>query len=111
MSINRFFVHPVTVVTPAERADSYGNAVADWASAQRRDALGWFAQDTTTEVIDGRETITSDWSLSLPATDPITARDRIERNGRTYTIVGEVQPGETPAGTHHLVVHLRTFTG
>jgi hypothetical protein len=112
VSITRFWTHAVTVLTPVWAPDRYGNVVPDWTQPPaRRDATGWFTREATTEVVDGRETIVSDWSLSLPPDDPIGKYDRVERNGTVYTIVGDIERGEMPGGVHHLVVRLRSFTG
>lgn len=109
--IDRFWVHPVAVVRPALVADRYGDQVPDWAAAARNTVNGWLAREATTEIRDGREEVISDYTLSLPAGTDVAAGDRIETTRGAFEVVGDVEEAPTPAGTHHLILRLRTFRG
>lgn len=109
--IERFFVHEVEVLRAPSETDRYGDTRPDWAAATATTVSGWLTSVNTAEVTDGREAISTEWSLSLPADVDIDAADRVRRGGATYEIVGDVEAAPTPAGTHHQVLRLRTVRG
>lgn len=110
--IDRFLVHPVTIVTPPRAANRYGDDVANWAAATRLDTTGWFTTTSTAETFgDERDGITTLAELSLAAGTPITAADRVEIDGETWEIAGAVRQAFTPETSHHLVVELRKVDG
>jgi head-tail adaptor len=109
--IDRFWVHPVTVARPVMVADRYGDQVPDFGSGARTPVNGWLARQDTSEIRDGREEVISDYTLTLPAGTDVAASDRIETARGVYEVVGDVEEAPTPAGTHHLILRLRTFRG
>lgn len=113
MSLGRFMIHPVTLVEPTLVVDRYGATVPDWGvpPAATYDEAGWFTRTGTDEMAQGREAITDDYELSLPATSAITGAMRVQHAGATYEIRGSIDRAETPEGTHHLVAHLRQVQG
>jgi hypothetical protein len=48
----------------------------------------------------GRDTIVSRWQLFAPADADLTATDRVEFNGDTYEVDGEVQRWDFPPLSH-----------
>ena len=109
--IERFFVHEVDIVRAPPETDRYGDTRPDWASATSTTVSGWLTSVNTTEITDGREAISTEWSLSLPADVDIDAADRVQRGAAIYEIVGDVEAAATPYGTHHQVVRLRSVHG
>ena len=110
-SFDRFLVHPVELLVPATTTNRYGDTVADWSSPATIAERGWITRETSTEVAGGREAVTSEWSLTLPATSQVAANHRVRYDGVDYEIVGDIERASTPRGAHHLVVRLRSVRG
>lgn len=103
----------VTVVTPVETTDRYGAQVLDYGDdATRRPARGWLQRTTTTADLDrperaaGRE---GEWRFYTHST--VGSTDRIEHDGRTFLVDGQVYPAASTAGVHHHEVPLRLVEG
>lgn len=109
--MTRFLVHPVTLQAPRMVTNPYGDTVADWSVVTTYDETGWFTRTSTDEMAEGREAITDLYELTLPPGSAITESMRVVCDGDTYEIRGSVERADTPAGTHHLVVHLRRVAG
>ena len=112
MSVDRFFVHDVTLLDAPLVTDRYGGETPDWSAAVATPARGWFTHQSSTEATgelrDGRSTLAE---LSLPASTPVGPRTRVERLGQAWDLYGTVRPAETPNGTHHQVLQLRRVEG
>lgn len=102
---------PVTIVRAGEIDNGYGGIGVDWDAAERTDVLGWLNSVTSTEVLDGRDTLISNWKLYVPAGTDITGRDRVEVDGATYLVVGKPSTASTPRGTHHVEANLIWIEG
>jgi len=99
------------------RTDRGGNTVADWsAGAVTRETIDRVSvqPSSQTETTDGVSTvrITGYRVLSEPGTVPdITALDRIEYRGVTYTVEGEVAHWPDPDGDDHVEFGMRRIGG
>lgn len=100
--------HTVTVVHPTGTTDDgYGNAEPDWAGASRTTVAGCSVQPIVgAEETIGRETVVSRWELFAPDSAALLATDRVEWDGDTYDVDGEVQRWDFPP-LSHLVALLR----
>lgn len=114
MTIARFFVQEVTIVTPSTRTDRYGATVANFATGTTRtDVLGWVARLTENEDrADARDALVSSWALRLPHDAVITGRDRVEWDGDTYELDGPPNKARDGSGAvHHIHARLRLVQG
>jgi head-tail adaptor len=109
--MTRFLVHPVTLQAPRIVTNAYGDTVADWSVVTEYEETGWFTRTSTEEMAEGREAITDLYELTLPPGSAITESMRVLHDGDCYEIRGSVERADTPAGTHHLVAHLRRVAG
>lgn len=112
-TLTRFLVHEVTLSAPVLVTDRYGGTVPDWTQppAATFTESGWLTRTASEEMGQGREAITDTYELTLPATSAINGTMRVERAGETFEIRGSIERAEAPAGTHHLIVHLRRVQG
>lgn len=107
----------VTVLRPGITTDRGGNEVKDWSNPTRTDVDQLSIQpETQTEAGDAtRLVVTGRWQvISAPGTAPdVRASDRIEWNGQTFEVDGDVAPwpGPDPGSTHHVEFILSRATG
>ncbi len=111
MTLTSLLVHDVTILTPAEDTDRYGNTVKNWDNATPTTVKGWVSQSSQTEDSDHREAQVSEWRLFLHPNASITGADRVVWEGITFEVVGPANPAWSPAGRHHLEVPLRVVAG
>ena len=117
MSIERYFVHDVTVVHPALIDGRTRGQVPDWDGATRTATKGWLARTTETENRVGRDALVSEWTLRLPVDTVVDGRDRIEAGasspapGAVFEIIGPPYKAPTPYGPHHVRCPLRLVEG
>lgn len=99
--------HVVTVRRATTTDDDYGNPIRDWGTATSTEVGGCSVQPIVgAEQTVGRETVVSRWQLFAPDGTDITATDRVEFDGATYEVDGEVQRWDF-AGLAHLTALLR----
>lgn len=107
----------VTVLRPGVTTDRGGNEVEDWSNPTRT-PVGELAIQPETQAEDGDATrvlVAGRWHIhSAPGTDPdIRAADRIEWNGQTYEVQGDVArwPAPEPGAVHHVECIISRATG
>ncbi|RDG37960.1 hypothetical protein [Streptomyces corynorhini] len=105
----RFGAHTITILRPPP-ADQFGDPTGPPAE---REVSGAFMQPvTTTERLDGRDTVVSGWQVFLPPSTDIRATDQVRWRDDLYEVDGDPQPQDDLAGrTRHLEVRLRRVTG
>jgi hypothetical protein len=114
-----FFFDSVVRVRAGTRTDRGGNTVEDWSDgAVSRLTVGQLNIQPTSQVetTDATRTaVVTGWRVqSEEGTAPdITARDRIEWNGMTLLVEGEVAPWSDPLvdGHHHTEFTMVRATG
>jgi hypothetical protein len=111
MSLATLLVRDVDVITAGTVTDVYGDPQPDWTTATEISTVGWLAQASSIEVLDGRDATSSTLTLTLPAGTPVTARDRVRIDGRLYELDGEPNSAWTPRGEHHIETALRIVVG
>lgn len=111
MSLATLMSRTVTIVTPGVRVDAYSDNQPDWTTATSVATVGWLAQTSTLEDLDGRNATSSLFSLTLPAGTAIFNKDRVVIDGVTYEVDGSPTSAHTPAGEHHLEVPLKVVAG
>lgn len=111
MSLTGLLVHDVTILTPASVSNRYGGTDKDWENATETEVKGWVAQQSRTEVIDGREAQVSTWVLFLHPDATIDGTYRVQWEGVTFEVDGPKDPAWTPRGLHHYEVPLRVVSG
>lgn len=111
MTIDRFFVDPVTIIRAGAGDNGYGGNALDWDNPDRTDVLGWLTDTSTTELTDARDALVSQWKLFLPAGTEIGGRDRVEAKGLTFEVIGIPSSAGTPHGEHHIEALLSLVTG
>lgn len=100
--------HTITVVRAGTKPADYGTGtVLDWDAATGAVVEGCSVQPAPADefTID-RDTFTTRWVAYAPSDADITALDRIEWNGDTYEVDGDVLRWEFGA-LSHIVVNLR----
>lgn len=108
MSIERFFVNAVTIITAGVATDRYDDDVADWENpASEIETAGWLVQTSTTESVGDRDVVVTGWKLYLGSDETISAANRISANDLIYEVDGEPLLAQTPAGPHHYEIELR----
>lgn len=101
----------IHVITAAIVADRYGNESLDWdTGAQFTFVSGCRVQPATgTEVLDR---VTRRWLLFAPPDTALTSADRVQWDGVTYDVVGEVRRWASPTGAlAHLEADLSRVEG
>lgn len=112
------FHDTVTVVRATTGTDQYGNDTRDWATATRT-TVAQVAVLPTTQVEDAagnRIALSTGWRVfTAPGTDvDLQATDRVEWNGITLEVIGEVARWPhpiRPGAVHHVEADLRRVTG
>lgn len=100
--------HSVTIVRAASKPADYGNATElDWTNTTRTETDGWSVQPAPSDefTID-RDTFTTRWLAYGPPSVDVSAFDRIEWQGDTYDIDGDVMRWSFGA-LSHVVINLR----
>jgi hypothetical protein len=101
------------VITPREIPDEYGNPTPrlDYGPAAPRRVLRGLLQprasDDTAEP--GRHAVTAHWWLFTH--EPIRARERVEHDGRTYTVDGQPARWAPRPGRVHYETNLTHIEG
>lgn len=90
----------VTVLTAGTVVDPYSNEAAeDWKAATGRDVTTVAPLEprpSDEPAQDARNSVTSGWTLYLPAGDPITRSNRVRVRGEVYPVQG--QPADWGVG-------------
>ena len=113
MSLRRILRrHTVTIVEPpsASRSDRYRDPDPDWAAAARRPSPGRLEQTAATEISIGRDTLISDWQLTLPIEAVITGACRVEAAEGVFEVVGTPARLDSSPRTAHIEARLRLVT-
>lgn len=111
MTLAGLLVHDVTILTPTDEANRYGGTDKRWDTATESTVKGWVAQQSRSEVTDGREAQVSGWVLYLDPDATVTGRDRVVWEGTTFEVDGPPNPAWSPRGLHHYEVPLRVVAG
>lgn len=112
------FHDTVTVVRAPIVRDRWDDDVPDWADATRTDVTGVVVLPTAQieDAAGNRIAVSSGWRLfSRPGLDiDLRATDRIEWNGQSLEVIGEVARWPHPiraADVHHVEAELRKVEG
>jgi hypothetical protein len=103
--------HTVTVVRPGTKPADYGTgSQPDWDTATRTAVGGCSVQPAPAAVntVD-RDTFMTRWVAYAPDGTDVRATDRVEWDGATYEIDGEVMRWAL-GGLPHIVLNLRRST-
>ena len=105
----------VTVVRPASTTNRYGDTVDDWDNATRTDVAGAKVAPAGGSALDaaGRQGVTYDLEVVLPAGTDLADGDHVEVRGATYRLAGPVEDWRSPftSRRHGLVVPLTRTEG
>jgi hypothetical protein len=106
----------VTLVRAPFKTDKYGNTTSerDWASATRTTYSGVSVQpDASTEATGDRPTVITGWRLITPKglDFPALPTDRVEFDGMTLEVDGEVGRFRVGGRIHHAEARLRRVNG
>lgn len=114
--MNPLFADTVTVLRAEYRTDKYGNptSVLDWENATRTVVSGVSVQpDSSTEATGDRNTVITGWRLFTPKGRDIDLlpTDRVEFDGMTLEVDGEVGRFRMAGRVHHVEARLRRVVG
>jgi hypothetical protein len=114
--VSNLFGETVTLVRAPFKVDKYGNTTSerDWASATRTPYPGLMVQpDGSTEATGDRPSVITGWRLITPkARDfPALATDRVEWDGLTLAVDGEVGRFRVGGRLHHVEARLKRVSG
>ena len=102
----------VTLVSAAVTGtDEYGNDVRSPTSTDLDNCPVW--PTTSSEQVEGRDTVTTGLTVVLPVGTPVAATDRLLVRGAEYEVHGAPERFQSPftGFTPGLVVNLRRVTG
>jgi hypothetical protein len=109
MGLANLFVHDVTLLRAEPTTDANGFTIkGDTVETAVR---GWVTQQSSTEVVDGREAQVSSWVAFLPADVDVVGVDRVTWSGVTFEVDGAPRRAWTPRGEHHVEVPLKVVDG
>lgn len=85
--------------------DAWGNTtVSAWTTVGTY--RGRLEHTTSQEIAYAGDTVVTDWQLFLEPSAPITARHRVQVDGRTFQVVGEPSPVRARGPVHHTKARL-----
>lgn len=99
-----------TVVRAPLVAGPYGNSARDWANATRATYAVQVSPMSATEVIGDEARTITQWKLFGGPDVDIEATDRVEWNGGTFEVAGEVMESRQPGRLHHVRARLVRVT-
>ncbi|MCF3174791.1 hypothetical protein IPZ61_15845 [Streptomyces sioyaensis] len=110
------FGETVTLVRAPFKVDKYGNTTSerDWAAAARTTYPGLMVQpDASSEATGDRPTVITGWRLITPKGRdfPALATDRVEWDGLTLAVDGEVGRFRIRGYLHHAEARLKRVSG
>lgn len=104
----------VTVWRPAQVVQR-GATVPDWSRALPHDVTGCSVQPASSATVtDGQRVnaVQSGMTLYAPPGADVMAGDRVEFDGRKWSVDGEPQAWRSPTGrTSHLIIALKDWRG
>ena len=106
----------VTLVRAPLKTDKYGNETTerDWANAERTTYKGLMVQpDASSEAVGDRPSVITGWRLITPkgVTFPALPTDRVEWDGLTLAVDGEVGRFKVRGVLHHCEARLKRVSG
>lgn len=106
----------VTLVRAPLKVDKYGNTTSerDWANAERWSYHGLMVQpDASSEATGDRPSVVTGWRLITPKglDFPALATDRVEWDGLTLAVDGEVGRFKVRGRLHHAEARLKRVSG
>lgn len=105
MSILRLMNQPLTITKiDGSAVDAYGNQTAASLGTPTA-AFGYLEQSTTTEFLNDRDVIVSQWQVFFPADTVIGAYDRVSFNGQVFEVDGA--PWQVYNPRAHSVSHIQ----
>lgn len=112
MSLQTLLTDSVTRRRAPLTSSGYGNETRDWSNATSRIYAARVSVVSSTEdVVEQPRTITR-WKCTVGAEADLAATDRIEWDGQTYEIDGDVERHKGLRGVHHqTVILMRVATG
>lgn len=107
-----FCTQEVERIRPSTK-ESRGSTILDWSKTSNLTINGCSMQPASTTLSeDGRVLGISDlYTLFAPADADIEAGDRIEFEGKTYTVVGDVRVQPAASRLQHIEISLRRYHG
>lgn len=93
--------------------DEFGNAVPGWAAARRTqlpavvNPMAWSATEDTRQ----RDTTMTRWRVFLPPNSDVTYLDRVEWDGITLEVDGEVERWRRRGREHHVELIVKRVQG
>lgn len=91
-------------------AGSYGNTSRDWPNATRTTYAVQISAASSTEVIGDEPQVVTQWKLFAGPDLDLEATDRVEWDGDTYEVSGDVMKSRQPGYLHHVRARLRRTT-
>jgi len=103
--------HTITVVHPGTKPVDYGTGTQpDWDNATRTEVAGCSVQPApAAEYTIDRDSFITRWQVYAPSSIDVAAIDRIEWNGTSYDVDGDVLRWEFGA-LSHVALNLRRST-
>jgi hypothetical protein len=112
MSLQQLLTDSVTRRRAPLTSAGYGNQARDWTTATSQAYPARVSPVSSTEqVVEQPRTLTR-WKCTVGPTADLASTDRIEWDGATYEIDGDVERHKSPRGLHHqTVILMRVATG
>lgn len=91
----RLLRQPLSIQAMTAQGDGYGNQVAQ-PDGDPVDVLGYLDYGSSSEALNDRDTVTTQWTAYLPAGTVISAYDLITFQGSTFQVTGAPQQAWNP---------------
>lgn len=112
MSLQTMLADSVTRRRAPLTSAGYGNQTRDWTTATSQAYPAWVSVVSSTEEVVGQPRTLTRWKCTVGPDADLAATDRIEWDGSTYEIDGDVERHKGPRGLHHqTVILMRAATG
>lgn len=109
----------VTVIHPSTRVER-GTTIPDWSSVTKRKVRGCSMQPSSTDstqvrnmrLVPSVNSTETAYTLYMPPNAPVQSGDRIDVDGKTWSVDGEPLVWESASGAlSHMVVELKRYRG
>lgn len=107
------FPHTITIVTPSETTDPYGNTVLDFDTPASSVTVAAYVQPKGSgeATLDASREAQVRAFKCFTAASPMTGVERVTWGGVVYDVIGPSQRWDSPRGLHHYETALRVVEG
>lgn len=105
------FRDTVTIRRASVVAGPYNSTERNWSAATSTSSAADVQPLQTTEQIVGQDSVVTRWRIYLPAGADLVYTDRVDWDGSTFEVDGEVERWKRRGVLHHLEAVLKRVQG